>query len=114
MRVCALVLLPALLGAAGAPELRLVTLDPAHFHAAQFYSGALPGFSRDAWVYAPLAPDLAGYLTSLSQLAGRGPEPDHRRFHVYAVSVYLVRILSEQPGNVLAISGRNQRAIEYI
>jgi|ERR1051325_9146383 predicted dehydrogenase len=114
MRVCALVLLPALLGAAGAPELRLVTLDPAHFHAAQFYSGALPGFSRDAWVYAPVGPDLAGYLTSVSQLSERSPKPDHWRFHVYAGSDYLDRMLSEKPGNVLAISGRNQRAIEYI
>ena len=105
MRAFALFLVPVLLGAAGSKELRLVTLDPAHFHAAQLHTGPLAGFSRDAWVYAPVGRDLAGYWSAVSQLSALSPDPAHWRFHVYAGSDYLERMLAEKPGDVLVLSG---------
>src|SRR5262249_39021666 len=46
---------------AGGPmtEVRLMTLDPGHFHAALVQKEMYAGVSRRAQVYAPLGPDLA-------------------------------------------------------
>jgi hypothetical protein len=114
MRIPVPALLLALVGTAGAAELTLVTLDPAHFHASQLHSGALPGFSRDAYVYAPVGSDLGSYWNSVAVWTAFSQQPDFWRFHAYAGPDYLARMQAEHPGNVLFLSGRNRRKIEYL
>ena len=41
---------------------RLITLDPAHFHAALVQKQMLPGIAKRVAVYAPLGPDLLDAL----------------------------------------------------
>lgn len=100
--------------AALAEDLRLVTVDPAHFHAAQMHAGPLAGFARDAYVYAPVGRDLAGFWNAVSGLTVRSTAPDHWRFHMYAGDDFFSRMLRERPGQVVMLSGRNQRKIEYL
>jgi predicted dehydrogenase len=95
-------------------ELRLVVVDPVHFHAAQFHTNAMPGFSRDARVYAPVGRELARYLESVSNLRSRSAQPDHWRFHIYAGSDFFDRMLAEKAGDVMVLSGRNWKNIDYI
>jgi predicted dehydrogenase len=95
-------------------ELRLMTLDPAHFHAAQLHAGPMAGFSRDAWVYAPVGKDLAAHLNFIAGLKAKSPAPDHWRYHVYSGDDFFDRMLKERPGDVVALSGRNWKTIDYI
>jgi predicted dehydrogenase len=95
-------------------ELRLVTLDPAHFHAAQLHAAPMAGFSRDAWVYAPVGKDLIGHLNFIAGLKARSPAPDHWRYHIYSGDNFLERMLKDRPGDVVVLSGRNTKTIDYI
>src|SRR5262245_65448865 len=54
-------------------EIRLMTLDPGHFHAALVQKEALPGVSPQANVYAPLGFAL---LERLNRIAGYTPRQD--------------------------------------
>lgn len=95
-------------------DLRLVTVDPAHFHAAQLHTAPMAGFSPEAWVYAPVGKDLAAHLNFISSLKERSSHPDHWRYHVYAGSDFFERMLKERPGEVVVLSGRNWKNVDYI
>ncbi|HYO84340.1 MAG TPA: putative oxidoreductase C-terminal domain-containing protein, partial [Bryobacteraceae bacterium] len=95
-------------------ELRLVTVDPAHFHAAQMHTGPLAGFSRESWIYAPITNDLASHVRSIAALRGRSPAPDHWRHRVYAGDDFFARMLADKRGDVVVLSGRNKQKIDYL
>jgi predicted dehydrogenase len=104
-----------LCAAAGAErELRLITVDPAHFHAAQLHIKPIAGFSRDAWVYAPVGKDLIGYLNFIANLKTRSATPDYWRYHIYSGDDFFERVVKEHPGDVVMLSGRNSKTIDYI
>lgn len=94
--------------------LQLIMLDPGHFHAAQLHVTMLPGFSDEARVYAPLGPELAAHINRVSIYNTRAENPTHWKLHVYAVPDFLERMRSEPAGNVVVLSGRNDRKIDYI
>lgn len=95
-------------------DLRMITVDPAHFHAAQLHLGPIPGFSRDAWVYAPVGKDLPAYLNFIANLNARSAQPDHWRHHIYMGAGFFERMLQERPGDVVVLAGRNAKTIDYI
>jgi len=64
---------PALAGSA--QDLTLVTLAPGHFHAALFQREMLPGIAEEAFVYAPLGPDLVMHLDRIAQFNLRRDKP---------------------------------------
>jgi len=92
----------------------LITLDPAHFHAALLQREMLPGVDRKAHVYAPLGPDLAAHLTRLAQFNSRREAPTAWELEVHAGADFLARFLSERPGNVVVLSGRNQAKLAHL
>ena len=89
-------------------------LDPGHFHAAQLHVTMLPGFSDEARVYAPLGPELTAHINRVSSYNSRAVDPTHWKLNVYAGSDFLERMRAEPPGNVVVLSGRNDRKIDYI
>jgi predicted dehydrogenase len=95
-------------------DLRLVTVDPAHFHAAQLHIKQMAGFSQDAWVYAPVGKDLVGHLNFIANLHGRYPQAARWRYHIYSGEDFFDRMLKERPADVVMLSGRNWKNIEYI
>ncbi len=95
-------------------DLRLITVDPAHFHAAQLHTAPMAGFSRDAWVYAPVGKDLSAHLNFIGNLKVRSPQPDHWRYHIYSGDDFFERMLKERPGDVVVLAGRNAKTIDYI
>jgi predicted dehydrogenase len=107
-------LLFAVVSLAADRDLRLVTVDPAHFHAAQLHTAPMPGFAADAWVYAPVGKDLAAHLNFIGNLKARSPQPDHWRYHIYSGADFFERMLKERPGDVVVLSGRNAKTIDYI
>jgi predicted dehydrogenase len=95
-------------------EVRLLTLDPGHFHAALVQKEMYPGVARQAHVYAPLGPDLLAHLAHVSGFNGRPDRPTGWELEVHAGADYLARLLRERPGNVVVLSGRNRDKIAYL
>ena len=97
------------------PDVRLMTLDPGHFHAALVQKEMYPGVAPRVDVYAPLGPDLVEHLKRIDSL--QPPRPSIRRpggRRSTPSPDYFERMLREHPGNVVVLSGRNRGKIDRI
>lgn len=104
----------AVMAAAEEPTVRLMTLDPGHFHAALIQKETYPGVDPTVHVYAPLGPDLLAHLARVSAFNRRADRPTSWRLEVHAGDDFLERLLRERPGNVVVLSGRNRGKIDRI
>ncbi len=99
----------------GAPgEVRLITLDPGHFHAALVQKIAYPQVSSDVHVYAPAGDDLAQHLARIEQYNTRPDDPTSWNEIVYTGPDYLQRMIDEKRGNVMVVAGNNRLKTSYI
>ncbi|MFI4945915.1 MAG: putative oxidoreductase C-terminal domain-containing protein [Burkholderiales bacterium] len=94
--------------ASGAEPVRLMTLDPGHFHAALIQKEMYPGVDPTVHVFAPVGPDLLLHLGRVTAFNQRAERPTSWRLEVHAGPDYLERMLRDKPGNVVVISGRNR------
>lgn len=95
-------------------EARLITLDPAHFHAALVQKEMYSGVAKQVHVYAPLGADLAAHLNRIAGFNTRSDNPATWELEVHAGGDFLHRLVAERPGNVVVLSGRNRKKIDYI
>jgi predicted dehydrogenase len=95
-------------------DIRLMTLDPGHFHAALVQKETLAGVSPQVHVYAPLGFDLIEHLKRISGFNNRKDNPTRWELEVHTGGDPLARMLREKPGNVVIIAGRNQGKIDRI
>jgi predicted dehydrogenase len=95
-------------------EVRLITLDPAHFHAALVQKEMLPGIAKRVSIYAPLGPDLLAHLSRIEQFNTRAEDPTNWELDVHCSPRSLDEMLSARPGNVVVLSGRNRGKIDKI
>ena len=93
---------------------RLMTLNPGHFHAALVQKEMYPEVSPRVDVYAPLGPDLVTHLGRLAGFNGRSANPTNWQAEVHASSDWLTRALREKPGNVVVLAGFNRDKISAI
>lgn len=99
----------------GAPgEVKLITLDPGHFHAALVQKSAYPQVSNDVYVYAPVGDDLQEHLKKIEGYNARAESPTQWNEIVYAGSDFLEKMLSEKKGNVMVAAGNNGKKADYI
>lgn len=96
------------------PTIRLMTLDPGHFHAALIQREAYPDVAPRVDVYAPLGPDLLGHLQRVSAFNNRPEKPTDWRLEVHTGPDFLDRMRKERPGNVVVISGRNRGKLDSV
>ncbi len=95
-------------------DLRLMTLDPGHFHAALVHGEMYPGVAPRVDIFAPLAPDLVAHMHRLAAFNSRSTRPTSWECEVHAGPDFLERMLRERPGNVVVLSGRNRGKIDHI
>jgi predicted dehydrogenase len=100
-------------GAAEAP-VRLITLDPGHFHASLVQKFMYPQVSPLVRVYAPEGPDLRAHLERIEDFNTRSNSPTRWEENVYAGPDFLTQMTCEKAGNLVVISGNNARKTEYI
>jgi predicted dehydrogenase len=93
---------------------RLLTLDPAHFHAALVQKEMVAGVAPQVHVYAPFGPDLLAHLGRLHGFNARTENPTAWELEVHAGPDFLPRMLRERPGNVVVLAGRNRIKIDYL
>ena len=112
--------LPLTAATAAPPEsgldapVKLMTLDPGHFHAGLIQKEMYPGVSPLVHVYAPLGPDLIAHLNRIAQFNRREANPTRWQLEVHAGPDFMERMLRERPGNVVVLSGRNRGKIDRI
>lgn len=95
-------------------KVRLMNLDPGHFHAALVQKTMYAMVDPDVYVYAPGGPEVESYLSSINDYNTRPEDPTSWKEQVYTGADYLEKMLSEKPGNVMVVSGNNAKKTEYI
>ena len=101
---------------AGRPrsDVRLMTLDPGHFHAALIQKEMYPGVDPHVDIYAPDGPDLAEHLKRIQAFNTRAERPTAWQTRLHTGPDFLTRLLTERPGNVVVLSGRNRGKIDRL
>ncbi|MFN4260235.1 MAG: putative oxidoreductase C-terminal domain-containing protein [Gemmataceae bacterium] len=95
-------------------DIRFITLDPGHFHAALVQKEMYAAVAPQVHVYAPLGADLIAHLQRLAGFNSRPTQPTAWQLEVHAAPDFLERLLREKPGNVVILSGRNACKIDYL
>ena len=95
-------------------DVRLMTVDPGHFHAALVQKEMYPGVSERVDVYAPTGSDLVEHLNRIAAFNKRSEQPTTWAVQVHAGPDFFQRMLRERPGNVVILSGRNRGKIAQI
>ncbi|HEV2208087.1 MAG TPA: putative oxidoreductase C-terminal domain-containing protein [Verrucomicrobiae bacterium] len=100
--------------ALGQDSVRLLTLDPGHFHAGLVQKYMYPQVSPIVHVYSPGGPDLQEHLRLVESFNQRTNAPTHWQEEVYTGADFLKRMLRDKAGNVVVIAGNNRHKTEYI
>lgn len=95
-------------------EIKLITLDPGHFHAALVQKSAYPQVSNDVYVYAPGGDELDEHLKKIEAYNNRPEDPTHWNEIVYTGHDFLEKMIAEKKGNVMVTAGNNRKKTEYI
>ena len=95
-------------------EVRLITVDPGHFHAALVQKTGYEEVDSTVHVYAPDGPDLRLHLARIEGFNSRSENPTNWNEQVYRGPDFFERMIEEKKGNVVVLSGNNQKKTEYI
>jgi len=95
-------------------QIRLITLDPGHFHAALVQKSGYPDIDTTVHVYAPVGQELSAHLALIDKYNSRSGEPTHWKEVIYTGTDFLSRMFREKAGNVIVLAGNNKRKIDYI
>jgi predicted dehydrogenase len=100
--------------APAADSVRLITLDPGHFHAGLVQKFMYPQVSPVVHVYAPEGPELQDHLKRIESFNTRPNNPTRWQEQVYTGPDFLERMVRDKAGNVVVLAGNNTRKTEYI
>ncbi len=95
-------------------KITLMTLDPGHFHAALVQKSMYDQINKTVYVYAPEGVDVKDYLNRIKGYNSRKENPTSWIEKVYTGKDYFEKMLIKKPGNVMVVSGKNNRKMEYI
>ena len=95
-------------------KVKLITLDPGHFHAALVQKTMLSDIEPDVYVYAPKGDDVQQHLSKIDVYNHRAADPTHWNEIVYLGNDFFNKMIAEKKGNVVVMAGNNQKKTEYI
>ncbi len=95
-------------------KIRLVTLDPGHFHAALVQKSMYPDIDSTVYVYAPKGQDVQLHIDKINAYNARKDNPTGWKEQVYTGGDYLEKMIADRKGNVVVMAGNNRRKTEYI
>jgi predicted dehydrogenase len=95
-------------------QVRLITVDPGHFHAALVQKTMYDQVSPDVHVYAPEGPDYIQHLNRIKTYNSRPVNPTSWNEIVYTGPDFFEKMLQEKAGNVIVLSGNNKIKADYI
>jgi len=95
-------------------NVKLMNLDPGHFHASLVQKTMYESVDPTVNVYAPDGPEVESYLNRIKDYSSRPESPTSWEEKVYKGDDFLEKMLSEKPGNMMVVSGNNSKKTEYI
>ena len=95
-------------------KVKIMNLDPGHFHASLVQKTMYESVDPVVHVYAPDGPEVQSYLNRINDYNNREEEPTSWEEKVYKGGDFLEKMLEEKPGNVMVVSGNNAKKTEYI
>lgn len=95
-------------------EVKLMTVDPGHFHAALVQKYGYDQVDSVVHVYAPEGKDLELHLERIEQYNNREENPTNWVEEVYTGPDFFEKMLEERPGNVVVLAGNNAKKTQYI
>jgi len=95
-------------------QVKLLTVDPGHFHAALVQKIMYDQVSPDVHLYAPDGPDYLQHLDRINSYNNRPVNPTSWNEIVYTGPDFFEKMLADTAGNVVVLSGNNRKKAEYI
>lgn len=95
-------------------EVKLMTLDPGHFHAALVQKTMLEQIDPTVYIYAPEGSELKAHLNLIESFNNRAENPTSWETKIYTGPDFFEKMLEEKPGNVMVTAGNNAKKTEYI
>ncbi|MCK9508473.1 MAG: hypothetical protein M0Q54_08545 [Pigmentiphaga sp.] len=95
-------------------EMRLIVIDPGHFHASLLQRSDIRQVNDTIRVYAPAGEELNQYITAVKSFNSRADNPTSWELVVYEGTDYLRKAMDERAGNVVILAGNNQYKTKYI
>lgn len=95
-------------------SVKLVTLDPGHFHAALVQKTMYADVDSVVHVYAPEGNDVTLHLGRINSYNTRTEAPTNWNEVVYKGNDFFEKMIAEKKGNVVMLSGNNQKKTDYI
>ncbi|GAB3225671.1 oxidoreductase [Algoriphagus aestuariicola] len=95
-------------------KVKIMTLDPGHFHAGLIHKSMYPTVDSTVYVFAPEGAELADHLKRIAGYNERTENPTAWNLEVYTGADYLEKMVAEKPGNVMMVAGKNDRKVDYI
>ncbi len=95
-------------------EVKLMTLDPGHFHAALVQKTMFNQVDPVVHIYAPEGPELEGHMNLINSYNNRADNPTSWDTKIYTGPDFFEKMLSEKPGNVMVTAGNNAKKTDYI
>ncbi len=99
--------------------IRLITLDPGHFHSALVQKSMYEGVDPVVHVYAPDGPDLTMHLNRIKGYNERAESPTRWQEEVYRGPDFMAKMIADgrsggNAQNVVVMSGNNRLKTDYV
>ncbi len=96
-------------------DVKLIELDPGHFHAALVLNRSYEGVSKDVRVFAPKGPDLEAHQKLVTAFNTREKDPTAWNEIVYTGDDYLAKALAAdaKESSVVVLAGKNNLKADY-
>jgi predicted dehydrogenase len=95
-------------------KLKLITLDPGHFHAALVQKQMYRQISPNVSLYAPAGPDIEDHLARIEGFNTRSDNPTSWVSSTYTGDDFLEKMLMDEPGSIVVVAGNNSAKTDYI
>jgi predicted dehydrogenase len=95
-------------------KVKIMTLDPGHFHAGLIHKSMYTTVDSTVHIFAPEGPELKDHLNRIAGYNSRQENPTHWNLETYTGADYLEKMISQKPGNVMMVAGKNDRKVDYI
>lgn len=95
-------------------KVKLMTLDPGHFHAALVHKTMYPQVDSTIFVFAPEGPEVTDFLNKIEQYNTRADAPTAWKVETYLGDDFAEKMISQKPGNVMVVAGKNSKKIDYV
>ncbi|ODS80849.1 MAG: oxidoreductase [Cytophagaceae bacterium SCN 52-12] len=94
--------------------IKLVVVDPGHFHAALVQKSTFEDVDSVVHVYASDGPDVNAYLSGIKRYNSREENPTNWNEQVYKGDDFFQKAIAEKAGNLVILAGNNQKKTDFI